>query len=246
MPNNWFQFKQFIIRQEHTGMKVGTDGVLLGAWAEIEDRGRRTADGEAREEVLMLDVGTGTGLLALMLAQRFPGAFIDAIEIEASSFRQACQNVGLSPWPDRINVIGADFLEWTPGRLYDLIICNPPFFSHSLRAPGRARSVARHDDLLPFGRFIGKSAGLLNPAGSLALVIPAGRLDESVAVAAGSGLSLTRILRVRGTPRSVVKRVLIQFGRQRKVVETDELIIRQEAGGALSEPCRQLTKPFYL
>jgi tRNA1Val (adenine37-N6)-methyltransferase len=255
MANEWFRFKQFLVRQESTAMKVGTDGVLLGAWADLNDGGRQTADGGKKStdggrrtvaQGFMLDVGTGTGLLALMLAQRFPAVLIDAVEIEPSSCRQARLNVELSPWPDRINVIGVDFLEWEPEQLYDLIVCNPPFFSNSLRAAGMARSLARHDDLLPMDRLIDKSARLLNPDGSLALVIPAGRLDESVTLAAGSGLFITKVLRIRGTPRSAVKRILIRFGRRQVPAESDELVIRQEVGGPFSDTYLRLTEPFYL
>lgn len=246
MSNNWFQFKQFLVNQDNTAMKVGTDGVLLGAWAGRSDGERANRWLGLKESLRMLDIGTGTGLLALMLAQRFPEALIDAVELEPASFRQASRNVSQSPWPARIQVIEADFLRWEGRGCYHLIICNPPYFRHSLRAPVEARRLARHDDQLPLDRLIAKSAGLLCKNGYLALSIPHERISEVVALAAKSGLALSRLLRIRATPRSAIKRVLVQLGVQSGIVKSDELCIRDHAGAELSASYHELTDAFYL
>lgn len=234
MPNNWFRFKQFLIRQERSAMKVGTDGVLLGAWAKANDPQH------------ILDIGTGTGLIALMMAQRFADASIDAIEIDPDSAREADDNVSASPWSNRIKIIQADFLLWESTGPYDLILCNPPYFKNSLVPPRAERSTARHEHSLPLSELISKSSGLLSAAGSLAIVVPAGRLPEVEQVARASGLYLNKILQVRGTRKAPVKRVLIRLDKNSLPAEIKELVIEPEQRGVFSEEYRQLVSDFYL
>lgn len=233
MPNDWFRFKQFLIRQDRTAMKVGTDGVLLGAWAGICHPAR------------ILDIGTGTGLVSLMLAQRFPEAIIDALEIDPESALQARENTGGSSWGERIRVIQADFLQWAPGGKYDLIVSNPPFFGRSLPSPDAVRNRARHDRSLPLDGLITGSSGILEPGGGLSLVIPIQRLPEVVTAIGRASLLLNRIARVRATPASPVKRLLIHLGRSTAPPEISELVIEAQPG-SFSEEFRGLIEEFYL
>jgi len=146
MPNTWFRFKQFTIEQEHAAMKVGTDGVLLGAWASAPGAGSR-----------VLDIGTGTGLIALMMAQRTKDAAVDALEIDPSSASQAKENFQNSPWKKRLRCFPSSFQDFSSQcrKQYDLIVCNPPFFSGSKKTASKSKNLARHDDSL--SRFRRKS-----------------------------------------------------------------------------------------
>ena len=234
MANDWFRFRQFLIRQDRTAMKVGTDGVLLGAWA-------------GKGWLLnILDVGTGTGLIALMMAQRFAGARVDAIEIDSESFEQAVENVSESPFSERIQVVRSDFLTWEPPHAYNLIVCNPPFFKDSLTSPDPGRTGARHEETLPLESLIPKCAKLMTPGGGLALILPVNRLPEVARLALQSGLHLNRILRVRGNPSVAVKRVLIQLDRHFDPVEMGEMTLETGNRGEWSDEYAALTAAFYL
>ncbi len=159
--NNWFEFKQFRIEQQKAAMKVGTDGVLLGAWTPIVDAQR------------ILDVGTGTGLIALMLAQR-SNARIDAVEIDKLASEEAEFNFAQSPWNDRLNVFNTNFQVFVnlPFVPYDLIVSNPPFFINSLKTKCAALSVARHDEMLSFDQLITGAKRLLSNTGRFCVIIP--------------------------------------------------------------------------
>jgi tRNA1Val (adenine37-N6)-methyltransferase len=241
MPNSWFQFKRFMIRQDRTAMKVGTDGVLLGAWG-----GSGCFPGAAGS-CSILDIGTGTGLIALMLAQRFPLASVLGLEIDPDAAAQATDNLAASPWPDRIEIREADFRIWSPpaGDFFDMIVCNPPYFSRSLKNPDVQRSLARHDDELPLEALISRSAGLLSPSGLLAVVLPAGRVEEALKAAARSGLYLNRRLNVRGNQHAEVKRVLLEWGFVQRESEFGELVL-ESSRGVKSEEYGRLTGNFYL
>ena len=234
MSNDWFRFKQFLIRQERSAMKVGTDGVLLGAWI------------ESSNPQYILDVGTGTGLIALMMAQRFTDASIEAIEIDPDSACEAANNVRASSWSNRIKIIQADFLLWESTGSYDLILCNPPYFKNSLLPPRAERSTARHEHFLPLSELIRKSSRLLTANGSLAIVIPAGRLSDVEEASRASGLYLNKILQVRGARKAPVKRLLIRLDKNFLPMETKELVIEPEQRGVFSEEYRQLVCDFYL
>ncbi len=236
MSNEWFQFRQFLIRQDQTAMKVGTDGVLLGAWANCKDC------------VTILDVGTGTGLIALMVAQRNPEAIITALEIDAAATNQAKKNVQACLWPDRIKVILADFRTWMPAsdQKFDLVICNPPFFTRSLKNPDTQRATARHDDDLPLSHLIPKSAGLLNPNGKLALILPVGRIQDAMTMAVENQLYLLRRMNIRGDINTPVKRVLLGWGREDGTPETAELVIETGVRGVYTKDYLRLTGEFYL
>ncbi len=234
MSNTWFRFKEFLIRQERSAMKVGTDGVLLGAWA------------ESYNPHYILDIGTGTGLIALMMAQRFADASIDAIEIDPDSASEAADNVSASPWSRRIRIIQSDFLIWESTVPYDLILCNPPYFKNSLLPPRADRSTARHEHSLPLPALISKSSELLSADGSLAIVVPADRLTEVEQASRASCLYLTKILQVRGTRKAPVKRILIRLDKHSTPVEIKELVIEPEQRGVYSEEYRRLVHDFYL
>lgn len=228
-----FQFKQFTIHQDRTAMKVGTDGVLLGAWAE---------PGNARS---ILDIGTGTGLLALMAAQRNPEAAIDAIEIEPEAAGQARENTAQSPWAERIRVYHVSLFDFFPQRTYDCILCNPPFFNRSTKTPDASRTLARHSDSLPHGALLEAVARLLSENGSFYIVLPT---DEAIAFIDLSGtyrLYLSHLTRVLPNPGKPAKRYLMKFSRACVPVQTDELIIELSRHEYTPEYIR-LTRDFYL
>lgn len=215
-------------------MKVGTDGVLLGAWVDLSRAER------------IWDVGTGTGLIALMLAQRSASAQITAVEIDAAASAQARGNVAQSPWPDRIEVVEGDIralADTLPGP--DMIVSNPPFFTNALCPTDGARSTARHDSTLPLRDLMQIAARVLTPDGSIALIIPADRSDDAVVEATMAGLSPWRITAVRTTPAKSPKRVLMQFGRRGSDIVRDDRCI-QDASGCYSDWYRRLTHDFYL
>ena len=155
-----FRFKQFAVRQDRCPMKVGTDGVLLGAWAEVRPGDRR-----------MLDVGTGTGLIALMLAQR-SAARITAVDVDAECATQAAENFAASPWADRLDAVAVAVQRYDPVERFDLIVSNPPYYVDSLLSPDEGRNTARHAAGLPFGELAAAVVRLLAPGGRFALVLP--------------------------------------------------------------------------
>lgn len=207
MPNPYFRFKQFTIYQDRCAMKVGMDGVLLGAWASIDNAQR------------ILDVGTGTGLIALMLAQR-SSALIDAVEIDQAAAHQAQDNVRRSPWAERIRVHPTAvqaYADDCPAG-YDLIVSNPPFFSQALPSACSARTLARHDTHLNQLELLHAANRLLLPHGRLLVIYPTDIAHQFQAQAEAHGFGCQRKLRVRPTPTSTVKRILLEL-----VVRVDEL-----------------------
>ena len=195
-----FAFKQCVVNQERAAMKVGTDGVLLGAWADI------------LTDNTILDVGTGTGLIALMVAQRNPEAKITAIEPQEGAWMDAKENFAASPWRDRLRLCRQamqQFVEQEDGY-YDHIVCNPPFFNDSLRCPDYGRSVARHSDTLDFDDLIACSARLLRDNGRLSLIIPTDRYNDLMR-SAGAVFHLSRCTEVMTKKSAVSKRMLIEL-----------------------------------
>lgn len=200
-----FEFKQFAIHQDQCAMKVGTDGILLGAWADVCHRQR------------VLDIGTGTGLLALMIAQRSPNSIIDAVEIDQRAYLQAVDNVRRSPWSERIHVYHgsiqelASSLSQTHVLKYDLIISNPPFFENAYKSPQSSRNLARHSDRLSPTELLQVSSQLLNTQGSLAVIYPWETAQKLITNAARFNLFSDRQLLIKPTSDRAIKRVLIQF-----------------------------------
>lgn len=236
MSNQWFKFKQFTIRQDRCAMKVGTDGVILGAWTAI--------DGAER----VLDIGTGTGLLALMLAQRSEMPTIDALELDRDAAMQAEQNVAGSKFHDRITVINEDFRTYDPGKdvLYDLVICNPPYFIASKKPFNRERSLARHADTLGLNNLFTGSAELLSMLGRLSIIVPAEGYAGAVEEAGQAGLHPARILYVHPLPGADPKRVCIEFSRRAQSPVTGNIVLETGQRHAWTEDYRLLTRDFYL
>ena len=215
-------------------MKVGTDGVLLGAWTNVENVGR------------VLDIGTGTGLLALMIAQR-SAAKIDAVEIDQEAFLQAKENIQKSPWKERIDLHHKSIQEYPEGLSYkyDLIICNPPFFQNSLKAPDQSRSIARHNERLDLSELLFISANILNPSGRLSIVIPADILKIVLKKAGENNFYLNRKTLLKPTPEKAPKRALLEFGLEKKELEENEIVIELERH-QYSKAFKGLSKDFYL
>lgn len=191
-----FRFKQFDIYQEQTAMKVGTDGVLLGAWTEI-NKGKN-----------ILDVGCGTGLLSLMLAQKSE-AKITAVEIDPKAFEEALYNISISPWSEQIELIEADFKDFQSDLKFDLIICNPPFFKG--KKEDTSRSKARQNTFLPFDLLISKASSLLDKAGAFSLIAPYDDQEEIMELAASVQLFPSEIVHVKGHETALYKRTLFRF-----------------------------------
>lgn len=171
-----FRFKQFAVRQDRCPMKVGTDGVLLGAWAEVRPGDRR-----------MLDVGTGTGLIALMLAQR-SAAWITAVDIDVECATQAAENFAASPWADRLDAVSVAVQRYDPVEKFDLIVSNPPYYVDSLLSPDEGRNTARHAAGLPFGELAAAVVRLLSPGGRFALRCRPSRCSDSVRRLSGGSI----------------------------------------------------------
>ena len=195
----------------------------------------------------MLDIGTGTGLIALMLAQRFREARIVALEIDEAAAKQAMENIRESLWSDRIEVIQADFRSWKPtsDQKFDLIVCNPPFFSRSLKNPDIQKAKARHDDDLPLAGLISKSVWFLSPVGKLAMILPVVRMQEALKMASESELFLLRRKDIRGNINAPVKRVLLEWSRENRIAEISELVIETGVRGVYTEEYRILTGEYY-
>lgn len=229
---NSFKFKQFTVANDRAAMKVGTDGVLLGAWASID---------WARN---ILDVGTGTGIIALMLAQRSEGAAqITAIDIDAPAIEEARENFGNSPWRETFSASCISLQEFAGkadnASRFDLIVSNPPFFVESLKAPDQRRTVARHTDTLGFAQMTAGALQLLAPHGIMAVIYPAKEGMDFVAEAESAGLHLVRMCRVATAEGKPVKRLLMEFSREAGAPTFEDLALDSEAFHAL-------TKEFYL
>lgn len=237
MPrNSYFQFKQFRIVQERSAMKVGVDGVLLGAWA--------NASGAEH----ILDIGTGTGLIALMLAQKNALAEIDACEIDCDACEEALFNVQQSNWGDRINLFCQSFQEFAAETedKYDLIVSNPPFFSNGVKAPAETRAQARHSEALPLDVLISGAAKLLQQNGQIALILPAEQLQEVENMAEINGLFLSRLCRVKPNPVKPDFRILVELANQQIAFQEENLMIEFEKHHNYTPEYRELTKDFYL
>lgn len=236
MHNSYFRFKQFVVHHNLTAMKVGTDGVLLGAWVDVDNPAE------------ILDIGTGSGLLALMLAQR-SNAGIHAIDIDADACRQARFNVSLSPWENRIQVFNQSLQEFVAKneKKYDLIVCNPPFFVNSLKNPDPKRSNARHNDMLPLTELFKGSASLLQSEnGKLNIILPFDQMENAIALAKEYNLNAFRRTLVQPTPSKPFHRVLLGFWFGKENADTRQICIEMNLRHEYSEEYKELTKDFYL
>jgi tRNA1Val (adenine37-N6)-methyltransferase len=236
MANDWFQFKQFLIKQDKTAMKVGTDGVLLGSWANLPEKGR------------VLDVGVGTGLLSLMIAQRNSELCIDGVEIERNAYVQARENVDSSKWADRIHFYNASFKDFAAftTEYYDLIVCNPPFYRTKNPGQNTQRAIARHADSLDLYDIFSFSIKILSENGIICLILPAEQLDVSLEIAQSENLHLQRLTYLKPTPQKDPHRVLLQYGKMKIELEKTTIIIEEFGRHKYSDEFIQLLRPFYL
>jgi len=234
MPSGSFSFKQFTIHQDRCVFKVGTDGVLLGAYADVT--GVKT----------ILDIGTGTGLIALMLAQRSE-AEITAIEPDPESFGQACSNVSRSRWSDRIRVINTSLQNFLPeAHKFDLVVSNPPFFSNSLKNPDPVKAAARHNVTLNNKDLLLGMSELLTEDGRAQVIMPYPEGNVFIAEANESGLCCNDILKIRPLPTIAVRRLIIEFSRKRNKATEKFLTIEHGKRHEFTQEYIDLTKDFYL
>lgn len=236
MSSPCFRFKKFEIKQDLCAMKVGTDGVLLGAWTRVDNPGS------------ILDVGTGTGLIALMLAQRtddLSETFIHAVEIDVSASIQAQQNAAESIWAERIKIFNTDYNTFEPGIKYDIIVSNPPFFRNSLKAPDKFRNQARHDGSLTWEQLITKSSLLLSDKGHFSVIIPAEQENIFTELCWVRGLLLTRRCEIITKTGMKPKRIMLEFSFCRTVTEHTRLEI-ETSDNNKSKAYNDLTSGFYL
>lgn len=244
-----FTFKQFEIQQDRCAMKVGTDGVLLGAWAEGGQR--------------ILDIGSGTGLISLMMAQRFPEAQVWGIDIDPDACMQARENVAASPFADRVGIAccalqnlseehlvrgSEELLEMKEGEgnLFDAIVSNPPFFVNGLKNPDSKRAMARHSDSLPFPVLMKGVRRWLSDEGVFSAIVPADVLESFVSEAYCSGLSLVRQCGVKTVERKQPKRYLVAFSKRRAGMMDKCTEIMTDSEGNRSEWYAKIMEGFYL
>lgn len=244
-----FTFKQFEIQQDRCAMKVGTDGVLLGAWAEGGQR--------------ILDIGSGTGLISLMMAQRFPEAQVWGIDIDPDACMQARENVAASPFADRVGIAccalqnlseehlvrgSEELIEMKEGEgnLFDAIVSNPPFFVNGLKNPDSKRAMARHSDSLPFPVLMKGVRQWLSDEGVFSAIVPADVLESFVSEAYCSGLSLVRQCGVKTVERKQPKRYLVAFSKRRAGMLDKCTEIMTDSEGNRSEWYAKITEEFYL
>ena len=244
MGNYKFDFKQFSIIQEHTAMKVGTDGVLLGAWT--CDCLCHTSSSDNRSSCNVLDIGTGTGLIALMIAQKLPTACIDAIEIDHDAYVEARLNVSRSQWNDRINVYESSLNGFIPNVRYDIIVTNPPFYNSTLKPEDSSRASARHHDSLPFSDIALFAEKYLSENGQLYAIYPT-NFEENIMIGlVNSSLYYNRICDVFTKEGKPCKRRMIVFGKQPQNAVIKETLFIRNKDGEYSESYINLTKDYYL
>ena len=245
MGNSYFQFKQFTIHHECCAMKVGTDGVLLGAWAPFE--GLPTG-------ACLLDIGTGSGLITLMLAQRYPQTQVLGIDIDAAAIAQASENIEASPFAARCRVECCSLQQLAQQTAsgtadsaprFDAIACNPPFFEESLLPPDAGRRDARHTVSLPFDELVQVSAQLLCPDGRFAVILPTPAFDAFHLLCFAQRLALEARCDVKTTAHKAPKRTLACFRKSADVKRHDATLVLTE-NGVRSVEYTALTRDFYL
>ena len=234
MSNSYFQFKQFTIHQGRCAMKVTTDACILGAGVHVDD-----------EASMVLDIGTGSGLLALMLAQRFSKVTIDAIELDTNAVVQATENVAASPWANRINVIQGDVRAHQFAHKFDLIVTNPPFFNNSLLGPSSDKNMARHTTSLSYPDLIRAIENNLKEEGQVTILLPADEYIQWCSEASDYGWHEVSAIYVHHAAASPAKRVIGTFCRNRSTALKSVLIIKDDAGNYTPDFFKLLA-PYYL
>ncbi|GAB3010856.1 tRNA1(Val) (adenine(37)-N6)-methyltransferase [Spirosoma pulveris] len=245
-----FSFKQFTIRQDRTAMKVCTDACVLGACADVE--GERTTDQVSR----ILDIGTGTGLLALMAAQRNPKAMVDAVEVDEAAFNQAIENVAASPFADRVRVIQDRIQQYQPATRYDRILTNPPFYTNHLRSPDAAVNRALHTDDLPFPELVEAVTRLIQPTGQWWVLLPPFETDLLTELARKTGLHTFKRLFLRHNSQKAAFRIVSGYSYVKRPLDEKTLTIYERVDVAdqaksqskemYSPEFRALLRDFYL
>jgi tRNA1Val (adenine37-N6)-methyltransferase len=229
-----FQFKQFTVEDNRCAMKVGTDGVLLGAWANVEKANH------------VLDIGSGSGLIALMIAQRTDAhTTIDAVEMLQEDATQATENINASPWPDKISIHNIRIQDYKPEKKYDLIVSNPPFFNDSLPPPSAKRKTARHTNSLSNGELLAAVTRLIATEGIFAVILPVKEGSAFITMAQFSGLYCSRQVAVYSRKGKPQERWLLEFTQTPVVTVSGELIL-YEKGIERSAGYRKLVLDFYL
>lgn len=231
-----FVFKQFTVLQDNCAMKIGTDSVLLGAWCPIDNNPKT-----------ILDIGAGTGILSLMLAQRTFADQIDAIEIEENAYEQCTNNFENSTWSDRLFCFHAGLDEFVaePEDEYDLIISNPPFYTENFKSENKNRDLARFEDALPFEELVEAAALLLSENGIFSVIIPFKEVENFINLCESFDLFLIKITHVKGTSKSQFKRSLLAFSRIDSNFTQDELVL-EISRHTYTKEYIELTKDFYL
>lgn len=238
MPNSYFQFKQFIIHQEQAALKVSTDSCLFGAWIGGEVQSKKY------EVQTVLDIGAGTGLLMLMMAQQCTGA-IDGIEIDEPSCKDAQRNIQESPWNKRLNLLLGDARQYVFTKKYDLIISNPPFYESDLKSDSKNRNVAMHDDGLKMDELLRIVDENLTAEGLFALLLPYHRSDKFIADAEQLNLHLRKRVDVKQTVNHSFFRSLLLLSRKKSKAENHSMAIKDEANEYTDEFV-DLLKDYYL
>jgi len=228
-----FRFKQFAIRQENAAMKVGTDGALLGAWCDVSKANN------------ILDIGTGTAIIAMMVAQRNSAAAITAIEIDEKALIDANFNVKNCPWTNRIKIIQSSLQEFTPTLKFDSIISNPPFFENSLKSNSRSKIKARHTDSLHYSDILNFASIHLSSIGVLHLILPLENAEKCIETAIEGGFYLKRICKVHPVPHKNPHRFVFELTKTATPTITESLIIETGKRHDYSQDYIELTKAFY-
>jgi tRNA1Val (adenine37-N6)-methyltransferase len=234
-----FLFKEFTIYQDKTAMKIGTDGVLLGAWCSV-----------ANYPDTILDIGAGTGVVALMIAQRSDAMTIDAVEVDGDAYEQTVENFEKSDWGDRLYCYNATFQEFADEiaeeeETYDLILSNPPFYTDDFETNDDARNKARFTSSLSFENLLQGVSKILSENGNFSVIIPFKEEENFISLAKDNNLFLNRVCHVQGNPSSEIKRSLLQFSFDTSEIKKEHLII-EIARHQYTEEYINLTKDFYL
>ena len=229
-----FHFKSFSIKQEQSAMKVGTDGVLLGAWTKPSSYPHQ-----------ILDIGTGTGLVAIMLAQRFSRSQIHAVDIDLASAEEALFNAQSSPWSERLNITHCALQDYNPSNKYDLIVSNPPYFRNTTLSNDKSRALARNNVALSLDYLIEKSYDLLHENGELALIVPSNEFETIQSLAVKFNFYIIKLCWIKGNHQSHIKRLLIALSKNKKILEENSLTIENSRHN-YTEDYKMLCQDFYL
>lgn len=228
-----FSFKQFSVEHDQSSMKVGTDAVLVGAWSDVNDA------------TSVLDVGTGCGIISLMVAQRNSHAIIEAVDIHAESIEEAKGNFQRSPWSNRVNAIQCDFLELQCVKKYDIIVSNPPFFCNGILPSQESRRNARHTQRLTYFQLLNKSKSILNNDGKISIITPIEAFQEIIDICVKLNLYVTQMCKVFPIDNSQAKRILWEIALVPSITNESTLVIEKSQGNYTAE-FKALCRDFYL